>query len=145
MTPKYILLYVSLYFLGSCTIEPKPINYGKDHCHYCEMTIVDRNHATFYVTEKGKQFNFDAIECMINDLNNNNKHNLAFMEVTYYGHPKQMLKAQSATYLISESIKSPMSANLSAFSTLDVAKKAQQEHGGTIYTWSEIKDFITKK
>ena len=145
MTHKYLFLSAFLCLLVSCTIEPKPISYGNDHCHFCEMTIVDKNHSSFYVTEKGRQYNFDAIECMINDLDKKERPNLAFIEVAYYGHPNQMIKAQNASYLISEGIKSPMSANLSAFNSLESAQKAQQEHGGKIYSWSEIKAYISKK
>ena len=54
--------------LLSCTIKPEKINFGSDMCHFCQMTIVDRQHAAQYVTSKGKQFKFDAIECMLNEF-----------------------------------------------------------------------------
>ena len=141
---KYITLLFSFLVLVSCTIKPKPINYGSDHCHYCEMTVVDQNHASFYVTKKGRQFNYDAIECMINDLKGKDESDLAFVEVTHYGQPKQMISAKKAYYLVSPNIKSPMGENLSAFGTKETAQKTQQENGGNLYTWQQIKTLIKK-
>ena len=57
------------FFMVSCKIEPQPIEYGKDQCNFCVMNIVDQNHSAQYVTKKGKQFKFDAIECMVNEVN----------------------------------------------------------------------------
>ena len=61
-----LVLIISL--LSACTPAPKPIEYGSDMCHYCKMTIMDKQHAAELVTDKGKVFPFDAIECMIHYL-----------------------------------------------------------------------------
>ncbi|NQW37267.1 MAG: nitrous oxide reductase accessory protein NosL [Flavobacteriales bacterium] len=141
---KYITLLFSFLVLVSCTIKPKPINYGSDHCRYCEMTVVDQNHASFYVTKKGKQFNFDSIECMINDLKDKDETQMAFINVNVFGQPTKTIEAQKATYLVSPAIKSPMGKNLSAFGTKETAQKTQQENGGNLYTWQQIKTLIKK-
>ncbi|MBI2279338.1 MAG: hypothetical protein HYU68_01400 [Bacteroidetes bacterium] len=52
----------------SCSIEPKEINYGNDHCFNCDMTVVDKTHAAQYVTKKGKAYVFDAVECLMMKL-----------------------------------------------------------------------------
>ena len=62
----------------SCKVEPEAIEYGKDQCSFCEMNIVDKTHAAQYVTKKGKQFKFDAIECMVNDLNEKNEEDISY-------------------------------------------------------------------
>ena len=71
--------------------------------------------------------------------------NIQIKLVANYGNPGEMVDANSATYLISEQIKSPMGANLSAFSTLEMAKEFQTKYTGAIYSWSELKQKMTDK
>ena len=102
------------------------------------MNIVDKTHAAQYVTSKGKQFKFDAIECMVNDLKAKSNIDLTFLLVADFGNPGQMVDAKTATFLISPEIKSPMGANLSAFSSLEKATEIQQKHTGEIHTWNSL-------
>ncbi len=140
-----IILIFSLSILTSCKVEPKKINYNTDHCHYCDMTVVDKTHAAQYVTKKGKAYMFDAIECMVNDLNkNNNEDTMAFLLVADYANPGDLVDAKTATYLISEKIKSPMGANLSAFNSKETAQKVLKENGGKLYTWETLKEKFSK-
>lgn len=129
----------------SCKVAPKEINYGHDHCHLCDMTVVDKTHSAEYVTKKGKAYMFDAVECMVRDFNkNNHEDTMAFILVADYGNPGELVDAAKATYLISEKIKSPMGANLSAFSSEEVAKTTQAEFGGELYNWEELKTHFLK-
>lgn len=138
-TAKYIFIGVFIAFV-SCKVEPQKINYGIDHCDFCEMTVVDKTHASEYVTKKGKSYIFDSIECLVQQMNNeNNASDLAFVLVSDYLNPGELINAFKASYLITDKIKSPMGANLSAFNSLENAKKAQQEFGGTLYTWQQLK------
>jgi copper chaperone NosL len=138
-TAKYIFIGIFFAFV-SCKVEPQKINYGKDHCAFCEMTVVDKTHASEYVTKKGKSYIFDSIECLAQQINReNNTSDLAFVLVSDYLNPGELIDAKKATYLISNKIKSPMGANLSAFDSLENAKKIQQEFGGTLYTWQQLK------
>lgn len=129
----------------SCKVEPEVIEYGKDQCSFCVMNIVDRTHAAQYVTKKGKQFKFDAIECLVNDLNEKNELDLAFILVADYANPGEMIDAITAAYLISPSIKSPMGANLSAVSTSEKVVELEQEHSGDIFTWKSLKTRLSDK
>jgi copper chaperone NosL len=109
------------------------------------MTVVDKTHSAQYVTKKGKAYSFDAIECMVNDLNkNNNEDIMAFLLVADYSNPGNLVDAKTATYLISEKIKSPMGANLSAFETKEKAQATQKEYGGELYTWEQLKIKFSK-
>ena len=136
---KFIFIGL-LFTLISCKVEPQKINYGEDHCAFCDMTVVDKTHASEYVTKKGKSYIFDAIECMTQKINQeNNEPDLAYILVANYQKPGVLIDAKSAIYLITKKIKSPMGANLSAFSSLENAKKVQTELGGTIYNWQQLK------
>ena len=129
----------------SCKVEPQSIEYGKDQCSFCKMNVVDKTHASQYVTSKGKQFKFDAIECMMNDLNEKNEADIAILLVANYSNPGGMIDATTAIFLISKEIKSPMGANLSAFSSSNIAEEVQQKHGGTIFSWETLEQKFSDK
>jgi len=135
---KLTVVVIFCFVLMACSVEQKPISYGKDACHYCKMNIVDQQHASEIVTKKGKVFKYDAIECMINDFDNNRAENVALFLVMDYKNPNNFLDAKLATYLISENITSPMNGNLSAFKTETEAKEMQTLKSGNCYSWQEL-------
>lgn len=132
------LLSVTLLFLVSCVIKPEPFVYGKDACTFCKMNIVDNQHATQFITKKGKVFKYDSIECMVRDLKTKNKNDIAQYVITDYSAPGIFANALEATYLISKNIKSPMGENLSGFQSKETAMDIQREKEGTLYTWDEL-------
>jgi len=103
------------------------------------MAIVDKTHAAQFVTKKGRAYKFDAIECLINDLKEKDENELAFVLVTDFLNPAKLINAREATYLISQEVKSPMGANLSAFTS-----KEKINYKGEIYNWIHIKKQIRK-
>lgn len=136
MRVKHILfILLGLVFLG-CSVQPHPIAYGTDACHYCKMTIVDNQHAAQIVTKKGKAFKFDAIECMVNHLKEIDQEKVALFLTSNYITPGELINAQEAVYLISEQIPSPMGAFLSAFKTPDQVNSIEVQ--GEQYTWQEL-------
>ena len=137
-----ILLIILLAY--GCSISPNPISYGSDSCHFCSMTIVDRQHAAQFVTEKGKAFKFDASECMMNHVKGIDKSKNALFLVNDYNEPGKLIRAEQATFLISENIPSPMGEFLTAFSSVEDAEKAQQENSGELLTWQELKNRFKK-
>ena len=132
-----ILLTVMCLALG-CSIRPNPIDYGHVGCHYCSMTIVDKQHAAQLVTKKGKVFNFDAVECMMNQLKEEES-SIALFLANDFNQPGELIDATKATYLISENIPSPMGAFLSAFEQEQAAQNTLDANGGKLYTWTELK------
>lgn len=135
--PFYGLVIVLL--LISCKIEPQAIEFGKDQCNFCDMNIVDKVHAAQYVTDKGKQFKFDAIECMIHEINDIGEEHIAIILVSDFGKPGTMTDAKGGYFLVSEGIKSPMGANLTGFAQENQAKEQLNNHGGALYSWESIK------
>lgn len=137
MKNPLIISAVVLVFL-SCDIKPAKINYGKDGCHFCSMTIVDNQHAAQIVSDKGKVKKYDAIECMINDAKTIAPENIGLILVNDYDDPGDFIDAREAHYLISQSIPSPMGAFLSAFKDASVARQVQTEQSGDIYNWETV-------
>ena len=70
---RLITVLSLLLLFAACSPQPRPIEYGTDLCDFCRMTIVDKQHAAELVTDKGRVYKFDAIECMVNYLEQNDK------------------------------------------------------------------------
>ncbi len=123
----------------SCSTDPEPIRYGEDACHFCDMTIVSKAHSAQAVSTKGKQFKYDAIECMVHDINKN-QIEMALLQVADFSNPGTMINIQRAGFIVHDSINSPMGENLAA-----VEMKAFND----LYTWEQLKarflagDFIS--
>ncbi|PWH81316.1 nitrous oxide reductase accessory protein NosL [Brumimicrobium oceani] len=136
---KKLILFVllSLVFVA-CSIEAKPINYGTDACDFCKMSIVDQIHGAEIVTDKGKVYKFDAIECMINFKNEMSKEQPQLFLTNHYHTPKELIDAENATFLISENLPSPMGEFITAFASKEAAEKIHQELDGKLYNWKEL-------
>jgi len=108
-------------------------------CHYCKMTIVDTQHGAEAVTEKGRVYMFDAIECLVNYLEENPEQNHSFLLVNDFDSPKKLIDAENSHYLISKAVPSPMGAFLSGFKSEESAKNLQKLKGGEVYDWEGVK------
>lgn len=136
--PNYMAFLPIIMLLFSCEIKPQEIHYGKDACQYCQMTIVDQQHAAQLVTKKGRAYKYDAIECMVNDLKVWGRPEVELYLVADYEQPGKLIEAKKASYLISEKISSPMGANLSAFSSTNSRNKIYQTTGGFPLEWNQL-------
>lgn len=134
----FLLVLPLLLLLYSCSIEQSPLNYGQDICSYCKMTIVDKTHGAEMVTNKGKVFKYDAIECMILDLREKNEETVSMVLVNTIDSPATLNDARVATFLVSEGIPSPMGANLSGFTQKERAEEVLKEKGGAMFSWEKI-------
>ncbi|TXK73984.1 nitrous oxide reductase accessory protein NosL [Mesonia sp. HuA40] len=137
---KKLVAIFSFITLVSCSKEKQPIAYGEDSCDFCKMTIVDQIHGAEIVTDKGKVYKFDALECLIDFKHEMSKEKPEQFFTNHYLVPSELISAQTAVYLISENIPSPMGEFITAFPNREQAQKVQQEKGGAIYTWDEILD-----
>ena len=134
MKKVFLLLSMSLLAVA-CSPKAEPIDYGKEECAFCKMTIVSPQFASEVVTQKSKAFKYDAIECM---LQAPQEDKIALHLVCDYLHENTLIDATKATYLISKEIQSPMGAHLAAFASKDEAQKVQAEKGGDLYDWAGI-------
>ena len=133
---KKVLSLLSLGLLmASCAPKAEPIDYGKEECAFCKMTIVSPQFASEVVTQKSKAFKYDAVECM---LQAPQEDQVALHLVCDYLKEGNLIDATKATYLISPEIQSPMGAHLAAFASKEEAQKVQAEKGGDLYDWAGI-------
>ncbi|MDW3191130.1 MAG: nitrous oxide reductase accessory protein NosL [Cytophagales bacterium] len=137
---KPLTVSLMLFMLLSCSSDKQPIHYGQDACAFCKMTIVDRSHAAQLVTDTGKNYKYDAVECMMNDLKSWEGRRVRNLWVSDYGNPGQMTDAKSAGYLISKGIPSPMGMNITAFQSLPYRDKMQSEKSGRVLDWTHLQE-----
>lgn len=145
MTKQYlnILLVLFISFLCSCTIEPEPINYGKDDCQYCKMKLMDKKYGCEIVTVNGKIYKYDDLNCMIRYVKDNaiDTSTIKLFLVIDFANETELIDAKTALYFESENLNSPMRANTAAFSSkADHEKFINNLNGGAV-NW----DFIYKK
>ncbi|OGU14392.1 MAG: hypothetical protein A2X61_12900 [Ignavibacteria bacterium GWB2_35_12] len=147
---KIIILMLSLILsatlINACSREPEPIDYGKDMCSYCKMSIVEKQFGTELITKKGKLEKFDSIECLAAFLQSGviSSGDILSCWITDYYHPGNFLKADESFYLHSENLRSPMGEFLSGYSNINEAKKSMNQHGGNILNWNEVKSLVKK-
>ncbi|MEO9853579.1 MAG: nitrous oxide reductase accessory protein NosL [Reichenbachiella sp.] len=140
-----LYIFALLLFLTQCTIETEPINYGTDSCHFCKMTIVDQQHAAQIVTKKGRNYKYDAIECMVNSLPQWKSEEIHTYLIADFSVPKKMIDATTAHYLIAEHMPSPMGAFLSGFENETIRNQYAKSEKDQTLNWSELQKAIAKK
>ncbi|WP_161890155.1 nitrous oxide reductase accessory protein NosL [Pontibacter russatus] len=133
-------LLLLLLLLAGCKVEPKPIAYGAANCAHCSMTVADNRYGAELVNDKGKAYFFDSAECLAAYINEQPEQGqkAAFLLVTDYARPGQLVDARAAYFLQSEALPSPMGMNLTALADAATAGKMQQEHGGQVLDWDQV-------
>ena len=139
MIKQYLLLLIAIFF---CITEPQAIDYDVDDCVYCKMKISDPKFGTEVVTDKGKVYKFDSIECLLEWIKGNREVPLNHIVVTDYQNPHSFINANTAVYLISEKQASPMGGNLSAYAENSVVQKRINEIGGQMYDLEQLKKWF---
>ncbi|MBK7027770.1 MAG: nitrous oxide reductase accessory protein NosL [Bacteroidales bacterium] len=134
----YSFPLILLMLIGSCKNEMRPINYGKDNCELCRMTVMNPQYAAGLLTSKGKVYTFDAGECLVRYVKKNGINEMDQYFMSDYNKPGSLVDATTAFYLQGDSIQSPMGGNLASFKDLTSAKVAQTSLGGQILSWKDL-------
>lgn len=134
------IVLLSLIVLLACSKEITPIEYGKDQCEHCRMTLTDKKFGAEIITKKGKAIKFDAAECMLNYIR---EKKIEENEVDKYlvinlTKPGTFIDAVNASYLISDKLRSPMGENISSFADKSEADIYLKNFGGEMYNWDEL-------
>jgi copper chaperone NosL len=147
----YKIIYISLFLLtivfSSCSTEPEPINFGTDQCENCKMTIADNKFGSELITNKGKVYKFDAVECMINYTNVGKimKQDVGKYLVINTAKPGELIDAVKAVYLRSENFPSPMGEYLSAYGSREEAAQFYDKYQGEYLTWDKLSSTINSR
>lgn len=135
-----LLITVLLVFAGCAGQDPRPIEYGKDNCTFCQMLITDHEFGSELITQKGKVFKFDSIECLVAYSQMPGKYDpkTSAVFVTSMLEPDVLFDARSAMFVVSKEIDSPMGANLAAFRSHADATKAVRDSAAVHYSWEKL-------
>lgn len=141
MTLRLFIITAILSF-SACQSGPKPIDYGSDMCQFCKMSIVDPRYGAELVTEKGRVIMFDAVECLVNFVATDAAAKGAMLYVNTYDRPGELFEAQTAHYLISQKLPSPMGGFLTAFTTEEARRQLQREKSGEPISWDALPAYV---
>jgi copper chaperone NosL len=138
---SYVTLLFSVWFLWSCNPGSQPIQYGKDKCEFCRMSIVDQRFGGEIVTLKGKVYKFDAVECMVNYIDERveDESTLKFILTNTYDAPGQLIAANECNFLKSENMPSPMGMFINPFQGEEAAVSSRRDNSGMIMSWDELR------
>ncbi|TFH01897.1 MAG: hypothetical protein E4H13_03620 [Calditrichales bacterium] len=146
LSGKLIAYLIGIIWLAfsACSPQVEPIRFGNDMCVYCKMMISDTRFGAALLTAKGKTYKYDSVECMAAYFLEERvaQSDIHSMWVIDFDHPEKLIDAQTAVYLESEALHSPMGLNLSAFSGESQARKMEKIHPGNIKTWLKVQNLV---
>lgn len=143
---KSVLVFTCLFALSivgchraSEEIRPPKIHFGQDVCDKCAMIISDERFAGAIGMRKDGRvvyLLFDDVGEMLEFAPT------GYTEIAWYatdGMTREWLDAESSLFLRSDKLMTPMGTGVGAYSSQDDAKRVQQEYGGTIMSFTEIR------
>ncbi len=138
---KVLLVILACFLIISCTVKPEVINYGKDNCQFCKMTIMDPKFGCELVTKKGKIFKFDDLSCMIKyqKMEVQNKLQYAHVLVSQFGSNNEFIPVEKAFFISSSKYPSPMLGNTAAFADEKQASElVMADNDAKKLKWNEL-------
>lgn len=137
---RLFLLSVLCCITAGCTVKPEPLLYGRDACHTCKMTLVDRKFGAELVTQKGKIYKFDDLNCMLTFYHSGYEEASAFkfIQVIDFTNPEKLIDGQHAWYLKSEELRTPMASEVAAFESEEATRAFKKEWNGVLLSWGEV-------
>lgn len=137
---KYILILSIFLMTAGCKVEPVALQYGKDHCHTCKMTLTDNKFGAEVVTDKGKVFVFDDTNCMVNFLNSGylEESEVKFRLIVDYTQPGKLIPVEHGFFLKSGEIRSPMNSGIAAFENEASMYQFKKKWKAIYLGWGEL-------
>jgi len=145
---KLFLLISLTFLLICCSPQKKPIEFGKDNCEHCEMTISESKWGAEIVTKKGKVYKFDSIECLVAYLNSKNGQDASEFNSLWtvdYNNPGELIDAEKAIYLKSSAFHSPMGLNIASFSKESDMVKYKNNDSAQVLNWNGVIQTVKQK
>lgn len=145
--PLAALALAAAVVTASCSgPQPRPIAYGSDMCEACLMALADEGHGAEAVTATGRAYVFDSIECMAAWLRTTDDPGAVHsLWVTDFANPPGLIRAESAHYLASATLPSPMGLGLTAFARAEDRDGAVHSFGGDALDWEGIRALVADR
>jgi copper chaperone NosL len=118
-------------------LEPVAIE-PEDMCGFCKMAISEKRYAAEFIDIDGQPFKFDDIGCMVNFMKSKgNKQGIRAYFVMDFN-DRNWLKADTAYYVRSSELKTPMGGGVVAFKDEAGAAEAAQKYRGTVLRFADL-------
>lgn len=119
---------------------PRDIRYGEESCDYCHMTIMDPAFAAQLVTRQGKVYLFDDVGGLASFYRENRvpPGDVFGMWVNLFDHPDRRVPVDSAVFLRSTRLRSPMGSGIAAFASRAAADSVRLAAGGDLLRWDAV-------
>jgi copper chaperone NosL len=128
--------------LCACSSGPEPIRYGQDNCTHCKMTLTDKRFGAEILTQKGRVFKFDDLNCVAAYLREGGipEKDVAQVLTIDFNKTGSFVNVQNAVFLQNEVIKSPMRADIASFSNKSELEAVRAKiGGGSTLNWEAVK------
>lgn len=135
---RWLLVLVLTGAIPACTPQrPRAIAWGREPCGHCHMTLADPRFAAESLTRTGKALVFDDVACLAAWLGET-RTVVASSWVANFAAPGEWLRADTAVYLQSDTLRTPMASGLAALAPGRQADSVRSMLGGRLLTWSEV-------
>ncbi len=123
---------------GEANSEPTPptVHYGEDVCEFCGMIVSEETYAAAYVTGDGQGHAFDDIGDMVQSHLTMQEDVSAFF--VHDHESKDWMRAETAHYVLSSALPTPMLSGLAAFASAKKAADFAAEVRGNVLTFDEL-------
>jgi len=133
----------ALVMLGACgSPAPRPLGYDSETCSHCHMTLADRRFGAELVLSTGRVIPFDDTGCLITFLGADTvPARIHSIHVVDFLPPHALLNADSAVFLVSDSIRTPMDYHIAALSR-GRSDSLRAAIGGELLGWEQARAWI---
>lgn len=123
---------------GACNlVSASPIEFGKDSCQTCHMTITDHRYGGEVVLKKGKAYKFDSLECMSSFLHEHKDDTGAVYVLD--SESGKLIPAEKATFGLVPGTRGPMGEGILAAPDSQTLRRAAGESPSLKeMTWAEV-------
>lgn len=142
------VLLFSFLFCFACVPKVEPVIFGAEACDFCAMKIQDHRFGGVLLTEKGKTYKFDSVECLMKfeseKLDREEKVKERYVFNTFK--KGEYIVLERATYLDIPGTRSPMGRGVWAADSAEPFEKAKAEHtGAVVLSWPQLKTLLLQK
>jgi copper chaperone NosL len=132
----------AMLLLPGCESGPQAIDFGKDACAECNMTIVDKRFGAEFVTGKGKVFKFDDVNCMVEFIEREPHagDTTARRFVVAFNEGGALVEEDQLVFVKHNNLRTPMRSHIAAFRDKDIAQATLDDlgEGGGFLSWQDI-------
>ena len=134
-----VALIFSVLWLADCqTTKIEPVALApEDMCSFCKMAISEKQYAAELIDGEGQAFKFDDIGCLLNFMKKRSANSSTSFFVMDFDR-REWVKADSAYYVRSSELTTPMNGGIIAFKDQSKAQEAAAKYHGKLLSFKEL-------